>query len=64
LLNYVRVEEVSPTTEGLLLLGDPLLHTLWAILLFKQYVTVTQYVGAGLILLSAAMNLKMTARTA
>jgi len=63
LLNYVRVEEVSPTTEGLLLLGDPLLHTLWAILLFKQYVTVTQYVGAGLILLSAAMNLKMTART-
>jgi len=64
LLNYVRVEEVSPTTEGLLLLGDPLLHTLWAILLFKQYVTVTQYIGAGLILLSAALNLKITARTA
>jgi drug/metabolite transporter (DMT)-like permease len=63
LLNYVKVEEVSPTTEGLLLLGDPLLHSLWAILFFKQYVTVTQYVGAGLILLSAAINLKMTTRT-
>jgi len=63
LLNYVKVEEVSPTTEGLLLLGDPVLHTLWAILFFKQYVTVTQYVGAGLILLSAAINLKMTTRT-
>jgi len=63
LLNYVKVEEVSPTTEGLLLLGDPLLHTLWAILFFKQYVTVTQYVGAGLILLSAATNLKTTTRT-
>jgi len=62
LLNYVKVEEVSPTTEGLLLLGDPLLHSLWAILLFRQYVTVTQYVGAGLIILSAAINLKMTTR--
>jgi len=63
LLNYVKVEEVSPTTEGLLLLGDPLLHSLWAILFFKQYVTATQYVGAWLILLSAAINLKMTTRT-
>jgi len=63
LLNYVKVEEVSPTTEGLLLLGDPLLHSLWAILFFKQYVTVTQYVGAGLILLSAAISLKMTKKT-
>jgi drug/metabolite transporter (DMT)-like permease len=63
LLNYVKVEEVSPTTEGLLLLGDPVLHSLWAILFFKQYVTVTQYVGAGLILLSAAINLKMATRT-
>jgi len=63
MLNYVKVEEVSPTTEGLLLLGDPLLHSLWAILFFKQYVAVTQYVGAGLILLSAAINLKITTRT-
>jgi len=59
LLNYVRVEEVSPTSEGLLLLGDPLLHTLWAVLFFKQYVSLTQYVGAGLVLLSAALNLKL-----
>jgi len=64
LLNYVKVEEVSPTTEGLLLLGDPLLHTLWAIFFFNQFVTVAQYVGAGLILLSAAINLKTTTRTA
>jgi drug/metabolite transporter (DMT)-like permease len=28
LLNYVKAEEISPTSEGLLLLGDPLLHTL------------------------------------
>jgi drug/metabolite transporter (DMT)-like permease len=62
LLNCVKVEEVSPTTEGLLLLGDPLLHSLWAILFFKQYVAATQYLGAGLILLSAAINLKMTTR--
>jgi len=60
LLNYVKVEEVSPTTEGLLLLGDPLMHTLWATLFFKEYVTLIQYVGAGLILLSAAINLKMS----
>jgi len=59
LLNYVRVEEVSPTTEGLLLLGDPLLHNVWAMLFFNQYVTMTQYVGAGFILLSAAINLKI-----
>jgi len=63
LLNYVRVEEISPTSEGLLLLGDPLLHTLWAILLFNQYVTLTQYVGAGLILFSAAINLKLTTKS-
>jgi drug/metabolite transporter (DMT)-like permease len=64
LLNYVKVEEISPTSEGLLLLGDPLLHTIWAILLFQQYVNVTQYVGAGLILLSAAINLKLTVKNA
>jgi drug/metabolite transporter (DMT)-like permease len=64
LLNYVKVEEVSPITEGLLLLGDPLLHTLWAILFFQQYVTVTQYAGAGFILLSAAINLKVATKLA
>lgn len=63
LLNYVKVEEMSPTSEGLFLLGDPLLHTLWAILLFNQYVDVTQYLGAGLILFSAALNLKLTSKS-
>lgn len=63
LLNYVRTEEISPTSEGLLLLGDPLLHTLWAILLFNQYVTATQYAGAGLIVLSAALNLKLKSKS-
>lgn len=61
-LNYVKTEEISPTTEGLLLLGDPLLSTLWAIVFFNQYVTPTQYVGAGLILLSAAISLKMATK--
>lgn len=59
LLNYVKTEEVSPTTEGLLLLGDPLLHTLWAALFFGQIVSVIQYLGALLILASSALNLKI-----
>lgn len=58
LLNFVRPEEVSPTSEGLLLLGDPLLHTLWAILFFEQSVTIAQYMGVALVLLSAAISLK------
>jgi len=62
LLNYVKVKEVSPTTEGMLLLGDPLLHTLWATLFFRQYISVIQYIGGGLILVSAAINLRLTAK--
>ncbi len=62
LLNYVKVKEVSPTTEGMLLLGDPLLHTLWATLFFRQYISVIQYIGGGLILFSAAINLRLTAK--
>ncbi len=62
LLNYVKPEEISPTSEGLLLLGDPLLHTLWAILFFAQYVTATQYLGAALVLSSAAVNLKLSSK--
>ncbi len=58
MLNFVKPEEISPTSEGLLLLGDPLLHSLWAILFFDQYVTPVQYIGAALILLSAAISLK------
>lgn len=64
LLNYVSVKEVSPTTEGMLLLGDPLLHTLWAMLFFGQYISVIQYIGGGLILVSAAVNLRLTAKSA
>jgi len=63
LLNYVKAEEVSPTTEGMLLLGDPLLHALWAMLSFGQYVSAVQYVGAVLILTSAAMNLRLAAKS-
>jgi drug/metabolite transporter (DMT)-like permease len=63
LLNYVKTQDVLPTTEGLLLLGDPILHTLWAILFFNQFVDFTQYVGGGLILLSAALNLKIASGT-
>jgi len=59
LLNYVKVEEVSPTTEGMLLLGDPLLHTLWAMLFFGEHISAVQYAGAALILASAAISLKL-----
>jgi drug/metabolite transporter (DMT)-like permease len=62
LLNYVKIEEISPTTEGMLLLGDPLLHALWAMLFFGQYISAIQYVGAALILVSAAVNLKLAAK--
>lgn len=63
LLNYVKVDEVLPTTEGLLLLGDPLLHTLWAALLLRQFISEIQYIGAGIILVSAALNLRLGAKT-
>jgi drug/metabolite transporter (DMT)-like permease len=55
LLNYIKPNEVSPTTEGTILLLDPFLHNLWAILLFQQYVSLIRYFGVGLILLSAAV---------
>lgn len=59
LLNYVRPSEVSPTTEGTILLLDPVLHNLWAILILGQYVSLMRYVGVGLILLSAAIMLRI-----
>lgn len=62
LLNYVKVEEVSPTTEGMLLLGDPLLHTLWAMLFFGEHISAVQYAGAALILASAAISLKLATK--
>jgi len=46
----------------MLLLGDPLLHALWAMLFFGQYLSMVQYVGAVLILTSAAMNLRLAAK--
>jgi drug/metabolite transporter (DMT)-like permease len=63
LLNYVKKEEISPTTEGMLLLGDPLLHALWAMLFFQQYISTVQYLGAALILTSAAMNVRLAAKS-
>jgi drug/metabolite transporter (DMT)-like permease len=59
LLNYIKPNEVSPTTEGTILLLDPFLHNLWAILLFQQYVSLIRYFGVGLILLSAAVMFKI-----
>ncbi len=62
LLNYVKVGEVPATTEGMLLLGDPLLHALWAMLFFGEFISAIQYVGAGLILISAAINLRVSGK--
>jgi drug/metabolite transporter (DMT)-like permease len=58
LLNYTKPSEVSPTTEGTILLLDPFLHNVWAILIFQQYISVIRYLGVGLTLLSAAAMLK------
>lgn len=62
LLNFVKVEEVPATTEGILLLGDPLLHTFWAMLFFEQYISAVQYIGAALIVVSAALTLKVSGK--
>ncbi|MEM2106145.1 MAG: DMT family transporter [Candidatus Bathyarchaeia archaeon] len=59
LLNYVKVGEVPPTTEGTILLLDPFLHNVWAVLIFQQYVSLVRYLGIGLTLLSAAAMLRM-----
>jgi drug/metabolite transporter (DMT)-like permease len=59
LLNYIKPNEVSPTTEGTILLLDPFLHNLWAILIFQQYVSLIRYFGVGLIILSAAVMFKI-----
>ena len=57
-LNYVKTTEVSPTTEGIMLLLDPALNIFWAMMLLGQYVTPLQYFGIALILISALMILK------
>jgi threonine/homoserine efflux transporter RhtA len=59
-LNYVKPKEIAPTSEGLLLLLDPILHSLWAALIFAQFVSPVQYLGAALIIIAAAVNLKTT----
>lgn len=64
LLNNVKVEEISPTSEGLILLGDLPLQTLWAILFFGQLVTITQFLGAALVLASAGLSMKLSSGTA
>lgn len=58
LLNYVKSREVSPTTEGVILLLDPALNIFWAMALLGQYVTPLQYGGIVLILLSALLILR------
>lgn len=58
LLNYVKASEVSPTTEGTILLLDPFLHNVWAVLILQQYVSIIRYLGVGLTLLSAATMLR------
>jgi drug/metabolite transporter (DMT)-like permease len=58
-LNKVDSKEVPPSTEGTILLLDPLLHTFWAFLLLGQLVELLQYVGIFLIVLTAALSLKL-----
>ena len=58
LLNYVRTSEVSPTTEGTLLLLDPALHVLWATIILRQSITELQYLGVVIVLCSALLMTK------
>ncbi|MEM2419645.1 MAG: hypothetical protein QXL38_01505 [Candidatus Bathyarchaeia archaeon] len=44
LLNYVKLNEISPTTEGTILLLDPVLHSLWAVLILRQRFSPIRYV--------------------
>jgi drug/metabolite transporter (DMT)-like permease len=60
MLNKVDPGEVSPTTEGMILLLDPVLHAFWAILIFQQFVTPLQYLGILLVLLTAVTVPKAT----
>ncbi|MFQ6080438.1 MAG: DMT family transporter [Candidatus Bathyarchaeia archaeon] len=59
MLNKVNPAELSPTTEGTILLLDPVLHVVWALLLFQQYVNLFQYVGIFLVLLTALLVTKI-----
>jgi len=57
-LNYIKSSDVTPTTEGTILLLDPMLHNIWAILIFQQYISPIRYVGVALILISALAMVK------
>lgn len=59
LLNKVNPDKISPSTEGTILLLDPMLHTFWAFLVLGQVVGVLQYVGVLLILLTAVLTLRI-----
>ena len=61
-LNFVNPKEISPTTEGTILLLDPVLHNVWAIVFFQQYVTLLQYLGIFLILSSAALSVAYSSK--
>lgn len=56
-LNKVNPNKVSPSTEGTILLLDPMLHTFWAFLILGQFVGLLQYVGVFLILITAVLTL-------
>jgi len=59
LLNYVNTAEVSPTSEGTILLLDPAFHVIWAILLLEQIVSIFQYVEIILVLMSVFAMLRI-----
>jgi len=58
-LNRVNPNKVPPSTEGTILLLDPMLHTLWAFLVLSQLVGLLQYLGIFLILLTAVLTLRI-----
>ena len=58
-LNHIKTRLVSPTTEGTILLLDPLFHTVWAMLFFQQFLSYPQFLGFGLIITSAALMMKL-----
>ncbi|MEM2899294.1 MAG: DMT family transporter [Thermoplasmata archaeon] len=56
ILNGVNPKEITPTSEGLLLLLDPSLNLLWSIVIWHQFVSPMQYLGAGLVICAAVIN--------
>lgn len=56
ILNHVNHKEIKATEEGLLLLLDPVLGQVWAILFFAQILSPLRFLGAALVLLSASLS--------